>query len=110
VYTQVNVGNVGWVERQRNPIEPRIMLGFVPQPNLRYSGFFDIGTQTIICVYTVAQRARGKFKVPLPLGEGFRVRACMNFYLTFIHKINILVKVYDTIMSPSFNGMLRGIT
>jgi hypothetical protein len=54
VYTQVNVGNVGWVERQRNPTLFMILLGFVPQPNLRYSGFFGIGTETTICVYTVA--------------------------------------------------------
>ncbi len=25
---------VGWVKRQRNPTKTRIMLGFVPQPNL----------------------------------------------------------------------------
>jgi|GEM_PF-5241881 len=71
VYTQVNVGNVGWVERQQNPTKSSIMLGFVPQPNLRYSGFFSIGTQTNICVYTVALRERGtRIKSPSPCGRG----------------------------------------
>jgi hypothetical protein len=33
---------VGWVERKRNPTQSLLMLGFVPQPNLRIVVFLAI--------------------------------------------------------------------